>query len=122
YHFDGSQYGVDLSNYTCTCRKWELSGIPCKYAILAIFNQNEYSEDYIDDCHSVRAYKRVYASKIIPIGGENQWIETYFIPLLPPNYGRRSGKPSKARRRYPDKPMMKSKREKRSKAMKLKRQ
>ncbi|KAL0439079.1 UNVERIFIED_CONTAM: hypothetical protein Slati_2390900 [Sesamum latifolium] len=26
--FDGSHYAVDLANHTCTCRKWELSGIP----------------------------------------------------------------------------------------------
>ncbi|KAL0396178.1 UNVERIFIED_CONTAM: hypothetical protein Scaly_0066200 [Sesamum calycinum] len=28
--FDGTQYSVDLENATCGCRKWDLSGIPCK--------------------------------------------------------------------------------------------
>ncbi|KAL2249689.1 UNVERIFIED_CONTAM: hypothetical protein Sindi_2442600 [Sesamum indicum] len=107
--FDGGQYAVDLSNHTCSCRKWELSGIPCKHAISAILNQKDDPEDYIDDCYSVIAYKRIYASAIMPISGENQWNETCFIPPLPPRFGRRSGRPSSARRRDADEPMPKKK-------------
>ncbi|KAL0442141.1 UNVERIFIED_CONTAM: hypothetical protein Sradi_0153000 [Sesamum radiatum] len=100
---------------------WEmgLSGIPCKHVTSAIFNQKEDPEDYIDECYSVVTYKRVYASAIMLIGGENQWNESSFIPPLPQNFGRRSGRPSKFRRRDPDEPVMKSKK---GKVMKLKRQ
>ncbi|KAL2245754.1 UNVERIFIED_CONTAM: hypothetical protein Sindi_2843600 [Sesamum indicum] len=120
--FDGGQYAVDLSNHTCSCRKWELSGIPCKHAISAILNQKDDPEDYIDDCYSVIAYKRIYASAIMPISGENQWNETCFIPPLPPRFGRRSGRPSSARRRDADEPMPKKKKGKKGNGMKLKRQ
>ncbi|KAL0342508.1 UNVERIFIED_CONTAM: hypothetical protein Scaly_1913400 [Sesamum calycinum] len=100
---------------------WEmgLSGIPCKHVTSAIFNQKEDPEDYIDECYFVVTYKRVYASAIMLIGGENQWNESLFIPPLPQNFGRRSGRPSKCRRRDPDEPVMKSKK---GKVMKLKRQ
>ncbi|KAL2249690.1 UNVERIFIED_CONTAM: hypothetical protein Sindi_2442700 [Sesamum indicum] len=100
--FDGGQYAVDLSNHTCSCRKWELSGIPCKHAISAILNQKDDPEDYIDDCYS--------------------WNETCFIPPLPPRFGRRSGRPSSARRRDADEPMPKKKKGKKGNGMKLKRQ
>ncbi|XP_011069749.1 uncharacterized protein LOC105155556 [Sesamum indicum] len=120
--FDGGQYALDLSNHTCSCRKWELSGIPCKHAISAIFNEKDDPEDYIDGCYSVIAYKRIYASAIMPMGGENQWNETCFIPPLPPKFGRRSGRPSTTRRRDPDEPMTKKKKEKRGNGMRVKRQ
>ncbi|KAL2232618.1 UNVERIFIED_CONTAM: hypothetical protein Sindi_1441800, partial [Sesamum indicum] len=120
--FDGGQYALDLSNHTCSCRKWELSGIPCKHAISAIFNEKDDPEDYIDGCYSVIAYKRIYASAIMPMGGENQWNETCFIPPLPPKFGRRSGRPSTTRRRDPDEPMTKKKKGKRDNGMRLKRQ
>ncbi|GKE55363.1 hypothetical protein Tco_1494548 [Tanacetum coccineum] len=29
----GDQYVVDVSHGTCTCRKWEVTGIPCKHAM-----------------------------------------------------------------------------------------
>ncbi|KAL2253097.1 UNVERIFIED_CONTAM: hypothetical protein Sindi_0104400, partial [Sesamum indicum] len=78
-YFDGGQCAVDLSNHTCSCRKWELSGLPCKHAISVIFNQKDDPKDYIDECYSVIAYKMIYASVIMLIGGENQWNETCFI-------------------------------------------
>ncbi|KAL0444758.1 UNVERIFIED_CONTAM: hypothetical protein Slati_2198500 [Sesamum latifolium] len=119
--FDGSQYAVDLSKRSCSCRKWDLTGIPCKHAISAICNQKDDPEDYVADCYSVQTYKRVYASAML-IGGDNVWTESYFIPPLPPNFGRRSGRPSRARRRDPDEPMMKNKNGKKGATLKLKRQ
>ncbi|GKB23654.1 mutator type transposase [Tanacetum coccineum] len=32
---------VNLSNRSCTCRKWEVSGIPCKHAVACMFNMND---------------------------------------------------------------------------------
>jgi len=28
------QHVVDITERTCTCRKWELTGIPCRHALL----------------------------------------------------------------------------------------
>ncbi|GJX23373.1 mutator type transposase [Tanacetum coccineum] len=35
-----NQVVVNLANRSCTCRKWEVSGIPCKHAVSCIFNMN----------------------------------------------------------------------------------
>ncbi|GJR75192.1 RNA-directed DNA polymerase, eukaryota, partial [Tanacetum coccineum] len=32
---------VNLANRSCTCRKWEVFGIPCKHAVACIFNMND---------------------------------------------------------------------------------
>ncbi|KAL0377894.1 UNVERIFIED_CONTAM: hypothetical protein Sradi_3094900 [Sesamum radiatum] len=55
--YDGSQYSVDLERRTCTCRIWQLSGIPCKHACSAIFHQNLMPEDMVHPYYTVAAYK-----------------------------------------------------------------
>lgn len=77
--FDGSQYTVDLEKFTCTYRMWGLSGIPCKHAMSAIFNQKELPENYALSCYSVHSYKQVYTAAIMGISGEQLWDETFFI-------------------------------------------
>ncbi|GKD41860.1 mutator type transposase, partial [Tanacetum coccineum] len=32
----GDQFVVNLSERVCSCRKWELSGIPCTHAVASI--------------------------------------------------------------------------------------
>ncbi|KAL0340357.1 UNVERIFIED_CONTAM: hypothetical protein Sradi_4552500 [Sesamum radiatum] len=75
----------------CTCRKWDISGIPCKHAVSAIFNQNEMPEDYVHDYYTVDMYKKAYAPVIMGISGEMLWEHSLFIPPLPPNFGRGPG-------------------------------
>ncbi|KAL0292264.1 UNVERIFIED_CONTAM: hypothetical protein Sradi_6996400 [Sesamum radiatum] len=99
-------------------RKWDISGIPCKHAISAIFNQNEMPENYVHEYYSVDTYKRVYAHAIMGISGEILWDKSLYIPPLPPNFGRGPGRPSSARRREPDEPIRKTKK----KNIRLKRQ
>lgn len=38
---------VSLVNKTCAYRAWDLDGIPCSYAIAAIYEQKKEPEDYI---------------------------------------------------------------------------
>ncbi|KAG8364628.1 hypothetical protein BUALT_Bualt18G0017200 [Buddleja alternifolia] len=44
------QYAVDLEQHTCTCRRWELCGIPCVHAISAIMSAEREVEQYINVC------------------------------------------------------------------------
>ncbi|KAL8525812.1 hypothetical protein ACS0TY_015163 [Phlomoides rotata] len=107
---DGSQHTVNLEDHTCSCRLWELSGIPCKHVISAITHQMGNAEDYVSDWYTVETYKKSYANTICPINGEALWANSIFIPPLPPNMGRRGGRSEKARRHDRDEPMVNSKR------------
>ncbi|KAL0446319.1 UNVERIFIED_CONTAM: hypothetical protein Slati_1759800 [Sesamum latifolium] len=118
----GSQFSVDLEMRTCTCRIWQLSGIPCKHACSAIFNQNLQPEDMVHPYYNVETYKQVYEPAILPISGETLWTETGFIPPLPPNFGRGSGRPAGARNREPDEPNVKTAKKIGKKPVKLRRQ
>ncbi|XP_024200609.1 uncharacterized protein LOC112203945 [Rosa chinensis] len=53
----GSKYVVDLGRRACACRRWDLTGIPCKHAISAINFMREKPEDYVDACYKGWAFK-----------------------------------------------------------------
>ncbi|KAL0305557.1 UNVERIFIED_CONTAM: hypothetical protein Sradi_5973000 [Sesamum radiatum] len=107
--FDGSQHCVDLGAKSCSCKKWQLSGIPCKHACYAIYHQKQDPIDYVADCYSVDTYRKVYEPAIQPMSHEGLWSESLIIPPLPPNFGRGPGRPAKVRRREADEPTMKNK-------------
>ncbi|KAI5417820.1 hypothetical protein KIW84_042441 [Lathyrus oleraceus] len=44
-------YCVDLKKETCSCRKWDLSGIPCCNVIACIWNIKKLPKDYIFACY-----------------------------------------------------------------------
>ncbi|CAH9122301.1 unnamed protein product [Cuscuta epithymum] len=114
--------GRDMNERSCSCRGWGLSGIPCKHAISAIYNQDEDPEDYVHECYTVEVYKSIYQHVILGINGEELWDKSNYIPPLPPNFGRGVGRPSKARRKEPDEPTSQKKKKSSSKTIvKLKR-
>ncbi|KAH0714639.1 hypothetical protein KY284_007544 [Solanum tuberosum] len=47
-------WAVHLEKRTCSCRKWSLTGIPCKHAIAAIWANQEDTLDYVHDSYKVR--------------------------------------------------------------------
>ncbi|KAL2246245.1 UNVERIFIED_CONTAM: hypothetical protein Sindi_2892700 [Sesamum indicum] len=107
--FDGSQHSVDLDKRSCSCRKWNLNGIPCKHACSAILCKGDDPIKYVNECYSVASYKNVYKTAIMPMVGRDLWTATQFIPPLPPNFGRGAGRPPKSRRREPDEIVSKQK-------------
>ncbi|KAL0429259.1 UNVERIFIED_CONTAM: hypothetical protein Sradi_0551900 [Sesamum radiatum] len=120
--YDGGQFSVDLDKRSCTCRLWQLSGVPCKHACSAIFNQGLMPEDMVHAYYNVETYKLVYEPAILPISGEMLWSETSFIPPLPPNFGRGPGRPAGARNREPDEPNVNTRNKGAKKPIKIKRQ
>ncbi|KAL0381583.1 UNVERIFIED_CONTAM: hypothetical protein Sangu_0222600 [Sesamum angustifolium] len=108
--FDGTQYSVDLENGTCGCRKWDLSGIPCKHAVSAIFCQGEDIEKYTHQCYRVQTYLKAYQHPIFPINGRDEWKKSDLSPPVPPKPVKRVGRPPKSSRRLEvDEPVQKNK-------------
>lgn len=44
------QFVVDRIEKTCSCRKWQLTGVPCAHAISALYYNQDRPENYIDEC------------------------------------------------------------------------
>ena len=48
----GAQYVVYLKNKTCSCRLWQLSGIPCNHAMACIHRSKGSVLEHVDECFS----------------------------------------------------------------------
>ncbi|KAL3644998.1 hypothetical protein CASFOL_010178 [Castilleja foliolosa] len=99
---DGSMFDVDLEKNSCGCRKWDLTGIPCKHALRAITCQGWDVTEYINNYYKVAKYNMVYQPVIMPINGRSEWPKTNYLAPEPPTFGRSAGRPKKTRRREPD--------------------
>ncbi|KAM3375217.1 hypothetical protein P3S68_013931 [Capsicum galapagoense] len=58
---------VHLCRKKCTCRTWDLTGIPCPHAIKAYIHEKQKSEDHVNWWYSKEAYMLVYMHKIQPV-------------------------------------------------------
>ncbi|KAG8363829.1 hypothetical protein BUALT_Bualt19G0062900 [Buddleja alternifolia] len=120
--FGASKYTVDLGKHFCSCRKWDLSGIPCQHAMSAICSQVKDPEDYVHEYYWVDTYHKVYEHAIYLINGSSLWKETGLPGLKPPNEGRAAGRPPCARRMEPGEPVRKQKKKNPWHGTRLKRQ
>ncbi|KAM5568400.1 hypothetical protein ABKV19_016119, partial [Rosa sericea] len=91
--FGGSKHVVDLIRRTCACRRWDLTGIPCKHAISAINFMRQSPEDYVDACYLIKIYMAVYSNRVKPVNGMDLWIPSDEPKILPPQYNRQPGRP-----------------------------
>ncbi|WVZ54245.1 hypothetical protein U9M48_005070 [Paspalum notatum var. saurae] len=92
------RYKVDIGKRTCSCRYWQLAGIPCAHAITSLFLSSKAPEDYIADCYSVDHYNSIYDHCMLPMEGIHQWPLDQRKPK-PPAYVKMPGRPKKERRR-----------------------
>ena len=54
------KFTVNLEAWTCSCRYWQLSGMPCCHAISAIYKTGRKIDDYIAKCYTIDKYKKIY--------------------------------------------------------------
>jgi hypothetical protein len=55
------RFTVSLENLTCSCRYWELSGLPCSHAISAIYTVGKELDEYISPCYKIDVYDQIYS-------------------------------------------------------------
>ena len=57
----GFRFIVNLQERTCSCRQWQVSGIPCKHALAFITSlSNAPIENYVDLYYSVEKFRVAY--------------------------------------------------------------
>ncbi|KAL2924823.1 Antiviral helicase SKI2 [Bienertia sinuspersici] len=64
---------VDLEARSCTCRRWDLTGIPCCHAVSSIFFCHRNAEDYVAHWYTKDTYARSYTVSIPPCVGDRHW-------------------------------------------------
>ncbi|XP_039053182.1 uncharacterized protein LOC120195156 [Hibiscus syriacus] len=99
----GNQHVVDMGSHSCSCRKWDLTGIPCIHAIAVMQLHNDQPEPYVHTCYHKSTQLAIYSNFICPIKGAKQWTPvTEIKPIVSPELRRPSGRPTKKRRKEAD--------------------
>lgn len=94
------QFVVDKNMGNCTCRKWQLTGIPCSHAISVIYYNKEKPEDFIDACYKVSKFLEIYEHTLNPTQDRKCWPISDQGPMIPPiEVNKRRGRKTLLRRR-----------------------
>ncbi|KAG8499394.1 hypothetical protein CXB51_005973 [Gossypium anomalum] len=98
------QYTVDLSQRICSCRSWQISGIPCSHACAAMYHLRLQPDEYLHEYYHIDTYKKAYSFPMQPINGLHDCEKTGIQPVLPPIERKMPGRPKKNRRMAKDEP------------------
>ncbi|XP_059315512.1 uncharacterized protein LOC132066163 [Lycium ferocissimum] len=86
------RHNVDLSQKRCTCRVWQLSGIPCPHAIKAILYDKGEPMDEMHWFYNKEAYSLTYKNKLQPVRGQQFWKITEAQAMEPPDVAKTVGR------------------------------
>ena len=100
-----NRFTVDLRSKTCSCRYWQVSGIPCQHACAALFKMAQEPNNYIHECFSLKTYKKTYQHVLQPVEHESAWPVSPNPKPLPPRVKKMPGRPKKNRRKDPSEPV-----------------
>ncbi|PKI49128.1 hypothetical protein CRG98_030474 [Punica granatum] len=91
------KFVVDLNKNSCSCREWDLSGIPCYGTVAYICHNGQQPKMFVHAYFSKKTWHSIYTPFIHSVRGHAQWEKSGLNPILPPQYGRGSGRPKKKR-------------------------
>lgn len=95
---------VNIGTHSCSCRDWQLHGIPCSHAVAALISCRKDVYAFTEKCFTVASYRESYAEEIHPIPGKLEWRKTDETAVddetqvvRPPKFRRPPGRPEKKR-------------------------
>ncbi|XP_023888211.1 uncharacterized protein LOC112000331 [Quercus suber] len=87
------RHAVDLVNRTCSCRALDLTRIPCKHGVAAIFVNREKLKDYTHPCYYKDAYVETYKTSIPLMPGQSKWMSSGQPKPVAPIVSKPPGRP-----------------------------
>ncbi|XP_074299337.1 uncharacterized protein LOC141630410 [Silene latifolia] len=93
-------YAVRLDESSCTCRYWDINGIPCEHATTAICSKNESPDSYVASWYSKEAYEASYTFSLKPLNGQNMWKKVDGSSILSSDPRVKHGRPNKRKRAF----------------------
>ncbi|KAK3011991.1 hypothetical protein RJ639_011249 [Escallonia herrerae] len=97
---------VNIGTHSCSCRNWQLYGIPCSHAVAALVSCKKDVYAFTEKCFTVANYRETYSQEIHPIPGKIEWKREAEMPfdddtdtrlVRPPKFRRPPGRPEKKR-------------------------
>ena len=67
------QHIVDIKAKTCSCRRWQLTGISCCHAISCLRHERIPPASVLPFCYSIEAYNNAYGNSIWPCRDKSEW-------------------------------------------------
>ncbi|KAL8523084.1 hypothetical protein ACS0TY_013159 [Phlomoides rotata] len=66
---------VDIRNRSCSCRGWQVHGVPCSHAVSALLSCRQNVHRFSESCFTVATYRKAYSQTIHPIPDRTLWHE-----------------------------------------------
>ncbi|KAG6436997.1 hypothetical protein SASPL_101904 [Salvia splendens] len=95
-------YVVDLEAWTCSCRQWQLYGIPCQHTIPCILQERRNPEEFVHGYYTVDRFKAAYEYVINPLRDIDDYEPSGYLPVQPPPVNPKKGRMQKRRRKTID--------------------
>ena len=76
-------YTIFLSENSCTCKAWDLIGIPCQHVICALVHNKQDSHDHIYRWYHRDSWEVAYRYKIMPVRGNISYKLQNYLPIAP---------------------------------------
>lgn len=92
-------FSICLSERTCSCRFWDISGVPCQHAITAIQYEGDDPVNYLNEYYKREVYLKAYEHMLHPVKGPMFWPKRNVEQILPPHVKKVPGRPKKERKR-----------------------
>ncbi|KAG6407872.1 hypothetical protein SASPL_130872 [Salvia splendens] len=90
---------VNLKSSSCTCREWELTGIPCQHAVCVLHSEGLEPENFVAHWYIESTYLKAYQFMIQPVRGKILWAETGKEEIAPPAHRKLPGRPKVRRKK-----------------------
>lgn len=90
---------VNVGSRSCSCREWQLHGIPCSHAAAALLSCRKDVYAFAEKCFAAASYREAYAGEIFPVPRRIEWskMDGDFEIVRPPKFRRAAGRPEKKR-------------------------
>lgn len=95
---------VNIGTHCCSCRDWQLYGIPCSHAVAALISCRKDIYVFTEKCFTSVSYRDAYAEEIHPIPRKLEWrtadptsMDGDNQVVRPPKSRRPPGRPEKKR-------------------------
>ncbi|KAF7837633.1 Protein FAR1-RELATED SEQUENCE 4 [Senna tora] len=87
---------VDVDRWDCSCKRWQMTGLPCCHAIAVFECLGRSPYDYCSRYFSVESYRLTYAESIHPVPNVDRPVQcesTLVVAVTPPPTKRPPGRP-----------------------------
>ncbi|XP_037496588.1 uncharacterized protein LOC110010526 isoform X2 [Jatropha curcas] len=91
------RHTVDIVKRSCSCRSWDISGIPCPHCICVVYHKKGNILDYIDGWYSKKKFLLAYNYTLQLFSGRLLWPRIGRGPILPPESKKMPGRPKRNR-------------------------